>query len=219
VENLPRELEASLERLGRSSIDLYQHHYPNNSISIPQLMNLLADAVEAGKIKAVGVSNYTAEQMREAHASLAKRGIPLASNQVDYSLLHRQPEVNGVLDACRELGITLIAYQPLASGALTGKYVGGTRPTGFFRRFMPNFRGKGLLAIEPVITLLRQIGARYGKSPAQVALRWLIEDDQVLPIPGAKNAQQAAANADALTFSLSGEDMESLNQATLAWRA
>jgi aryl-alcohol dehydrogenase-like predicted oxidoreductase len=78
-------------------------------------MDLLADAVEAGKIKAVGVSNYSAEQMRAAHAALARRGIPLASNQVEYSLLHRQPEVNGVLDACRELGITLIAYQPLAS--------------------------------------------------------------------------------------------------------
>ena len=89
---------------------------------IPQLMELMADAVEAGKVKAVGVSNYSAEQMRMAHAALARRGIPLASNQVEYSLLHRQPETNGVLDACRELGITLIAYQPLASGALTGKY-------------------------------------------------------------------------------------------------
>ena len=88
----------------------------------PQLMDRLADAVEAGKVKAVGVSNYSAAQMREAHAALAKRGIPLASNQVEYSLLHRQPEANGVLDACRELGITLIAYSPLAGGALTGKY-------------------------------------------------------------------------------------------------
>ena len=101
----------------------------------------MADAVEAGKIKAVGVSNYSAEQMRTAHAALARRGIPLASNQVEYSLLHRQPEVNGVLDACRELGVTLIAYQPLAGGALTGKYKAGDRPTGL-RRFMPYFRGQ-----------------------------------------------------------------------------
>jgi aryl-alcohol dehydrogenase-like predicted oxidoreductase len=218
TEDFPKELEASLKRLRRSSIDLYQHHFPNTSISIPQLMNLLADAVEAGQVKAVGVSNYSAEQMRVAHEALAKRGIPLASNQVDYSLLHRQPEVNGVLDACHELGITLIAYQPLASGALTGKYSTGARPTGFFRRFMPNFRGKGLEVVEPVVTLLREIGERHDKSPAQVAIRWLVENPLVLPIPGAKNARQAAANAESLNFHLTPEEVESLNQATIAWR-
>jgi aryl-alcohol dehydrogenase-like predicted oxidoreductase len=99
----------------------------------------VSDAVEAGKIRAVGVSNYSAEEMRLAHEVLGKRGIPLASSQVEYSLLHRQPETNGVLDACCELGITLMAYQPLASGALTGKYLSQTRPTGF-RRFMLYFR-------------------------------------------------------------------------------
>lgn len=217
VENLPKELEASLARLRRSSIDLYQHHYPNKSISIPKLMDQLADAVEAGKVKAVGVSNYSAEQMREAHAALARRGIPLASNQVEYSLLHRQPEVNGLLEACRELGITLIAYQPLASGALTGKYSNGTRPRGL-RRFMGIFRKQNMGKVEPVVDLLREIGERRGKSPAQVALRWLIEQEQVLPIPGAKNANQAAANAGALTFRLTLEEIEALDHATIAWR-
>lgn len=218
VEDFPKELDASLKRLRRGSIELYQHHFPTNSISIPQLMNRLADAVEVGKIQAVGVSNYSAEQMRIAHRALAQRGVPLASNQVEYSLLHRQPEVNGVLEACRDLGITLIAYQPLASGALTGKYGKAARPTGFFRRWMPNFRGSGIEAIEPVVNLLREIGRRYGKSPAQVALRWLIENPLVLPIPGAKNAKQAAANAETLGFQLSAEEVEALNQATLAWR-
>jgi hypothetical protein len=88
--------------------------------------------------------------MRIAHGALARRGVPLASNQVEYSLLRRQPEVNGVLDACCELGVTLIAYQPLASGALTGKYNAGLRPSGVFRRLMPNFRGKGPKAVAPV---------------------------------------------------------------------
>lgn len=217
VENFARELEASLTRLERSNIDLYQHHFPARGVSIPALMDRMADAVEAGKIKAVGVSNYSAEQMREAHAALAKRGITLASNQVEYSLLHRQPETNGVLDACRELGVTLIAYQPLASGALTGKYGGGTRPTGI-RRFMPYFRGKGIEAAVPVVYLLRLIGDRYGKSPAQVALRWLMEKENVLPIPGAKNARQAAANAEALTFFLRPEEVEDLDRATMNWR-
>ena len=214
---LPGALDHSLARLQRAAIDLYQIHFPVPWMSIPKLMNLLADAVEAGKVKAVGVSNYSAAQLRLAHAALAKRGIPLASNQVQYSLLYRKPEVDGVLDACRELGITLIAYSPLAMGALTGKYSAATRATGF-RRFTPNFRGRGVEAVQPVVALLRQIGARYDKTPSQVALRWLIEDESVLPIPGAKNGKQAADNAGALSFRLTADEREALSQATLAWR-
>lgn len=218
AEGFPKELEASLARLGRSTIDLYQHHFPARGLSIPTLMDQLADAVEAGKVKAVGVSNYSAEQMREAHAALGKRGIPLASNQVEYSLLHRQPETNGVLDACRELGITLIAYSPLAGGRLTGKYSAQHRAGGFFRRVLPQYSRRALDAIQPVITLLREIGARYSKTPSQVALRWLIENPIVLPIPGAKNGRQALENAETLKFSLTADEVEALNQATLDWR-
>lgn len=217
AEALPKEIDGSLARLGRDAIDLYQHHFPSKGVSIPALMEQLADAVDSGKVKAVGVSNYSAKQMREAHAALAMRGIPLASNQVEYSLLHRQPEVNGVLDACRELGVTLMAYMPLASGALTGKYDARTQPTGFFRRFMRNFSGKGLEALAPVVGLLREIGERHSKTPAQVALRWLIENQDVVPIPGAKNGKQAAENAGALTFSLSPGEIAALSQATTAW--
>jgi aryl-alcohol dehydrogenase-like predicted oxidoreductase len=218
TEDFPKELNASLARLGRNTIDLYQHHFPAKNVSISKLMDLMADAVEAGKVKAVGVSNYSAEQMREAHAALAKRGIPLASNQVEYSLLHRQPETNGVLDACRELGITLIAYSPLAGGMLTGKYSAQNRPGGFFRRILPQYNRKTLDAIQPVIQLLREIGDRYSKTPSQVAIRWLIENPIVLPIPGAKNGKQAMDNAGALAFSLTAEEVESLSRATLAWR-
>lgn len=218
VDDFPKELEATLARLGRDSIDLYQHHYPNARLSIPELMGRVADAVEAGKVKAVGVSNYSAEQMREAHAALAKRGIPLASNQVEYSLLNRKPEVDGVLDACRELGITLMAYSPLAGGMLTGKYSAQNRPGGFFRRILPQYNRKALEAIQPVIKLLREIGEKYSKTPSQVAIRWLIENPIVLPIPGAKNGKQAADNAEALTFSLTVEEVEALSQATMAWR-
>jgi aryl-alcohol dehydrogenase-like predicted oxidoreductase len=211
-------LADSLARLGLECVDLYQHHFPSNRVYIPQLMEFMADAVQAGKIRAVGVSNYSAEQMRLAHATLARRGVPLASNQVQYSLLYRRPEVDGVLQACRELGVTLIAYQPLASGALTGKYDAGTRPSGFFRRFMGYFGTKGLQELAPVLALLRETGERYGKSPAQVALRWLIENLSVLPIPGAKNGKQAAENAGALSFQLTPAEIEALSQATMAWR-
>jgi aryl-alcohol dehydrogenase-like predicted oxidoreductase len=217
AEELRAELEASLARLERTSIDLYQHHFPNQRVSIPKLMELLADAVEAGKVKAVGVSNYSDEQMREAYAALAKRGIALASNQVEYSLLHRQPEGNGVLDACRELGVTLIAYSPLAGGALTGKYSATQRATGL-RRFLPNFSKKAMDALQPVLNLLREIGERYSKTPSQVAIRWLIENPIVLPIPGAKNSKQATQNAGALSFSLTPDEVAALSQATIAWR-
>ena len=136
--SLPVALDESLHRLQRARIDLYQIHYPFPWMSIRKLMNLLADAVEAGKIRAAGVSNYSAKQMRTAHAELARRGLPLASNQVQYSLLHRDPDINGVLDTCRELDVTLIAYMPLAAGALTGKYSATTRPAGW-RRYMRAF--------------------------------------------------------------------------------
>jgi len=217
ADDFPGELDASLNRLGRSHLDLYQHHFPGR-VSIADLMNHMADAVEAGKVTAVGVSNYSAEQMREAHAALADRGVPLASNQVEYSLLHRQPETNGVLDACRELGVTLIAYTPLAGGMLTGKYSAENRPTGFYRRVLPRYRRKALDAIQPVVGLLREIGDRHSKSPSQVAIRWLIEDPIVLPIPGAKNGKQAMDNAAALGFSLAADEVAALSDATRAWR-
>jgi aryl-alcohol dehydrogenase-like predicted oxidoreductase len=215
---MPAALEASLVRLRRETVDLYQHHFPSRRVDIPRLMELMADAVDAGKVRAVGVSNYSAAQLRVAHEALAQRGIPLASNQVQYSLLYRRPEVNGVLEACHELGITLIAYQPLASGALTGKYLDGRRPTGL-RRLQPTFRRAGLDQLRPVIQVLRKIGDSYGKTPGQVALRWLLDQDvSVLPIPGAKNAQQAVHNAGALSFQLTPEEISQLDQATLRWR-
>jgi aryl-alcohol dehydrogenase-like predicted oxidoreductase len=218
ADDLPAALEASLTRLGRATIDLYQHHYPTRRVDIPRLMELMADAVESGRVRAVGVSNYSADQIRAAHAVLAGRGIPLASVQQGYSLLDRRVEANGILEACRELGITLIAYQPLASGALTGKYLGRQRPTGI-RRFMPRFRGSAREAVVPVVDLLREIGERHDRTAAQVALRWLIEQGDVIPIPGAKNGAQAAANAGALAFSLTSDEVEQVSLATAAWRS
>jgi aryl-alcohol dehydrogenase-like predicted oxidoreductase len=216
ADSLPKDLEASLTRLRRKVIDLYQVHFPSSWRSIPRTMHLMADAAEAGKIRAVGVSNFSAEQMRTAHAVLAGRGIPLASNQVQYSLLHRRPEVDGVREACRELGVTLIAYMPLASGALTGKYSAEHPPRGLRRR-SSLFSGATKKALVPVLELLRQTGLRYGKSPGQVALRWLIQRG-ALPIPGAKNGPQAVHNAGALGFALSAAEVEALDAATIAWR-
>jgi aryl-alcohol dehydrogenase-like predicted oxidoreductase len=218
TDDLPGALEASLSRLGRDRVDLYQHHYPSRRVDTVRLMGLMADAVAAGKVGAVGVSNYSAAQLRLAHAALADRGVPLASNQVQYSLLHRRPETDGVLEACRELGVTLIAYQPLASGALTGKYLDGPRPRGL-RRFLPHFRRGSRESVGAVVGLLREVAARHGVEPTSVALAWLMAQDAVLPIPGAKNARQAASNAEALTVHLSQDEVEVLDDATVAWRS
>jgi aryl-alcohol dehydrogenase-like predicted oxidoreductase len=213
--SLPTTLDASLARLGRSRVELYQVHFPSRWMSIPQLMNLMADAVEAGKVRAVGVSNYSAAQLRTAYAALADRGIPLASDQVQYSLLHRDPEVNGVCEACEELGVTLIAYMPLASGALTGKYSAARRPSGW-RRYMRDFRGRGLARLERVNRLLRDLGGVHDRTPSQIALRWLIQQPNVLPIPGAKNGRQAGENSGALSFTLSRSEVDALSRATAA---
>lgn len=209
-------LNASLKRLGVETIDLYQIHHPYSLIPIEALMDTLADVVSEGKVRAVGVSNYNADDMKRAHAALEKHGIPLASNQVSYSLLKRAPEVNGVLDTCRALGVTLIAYSPLASGLLTGKYTTRHLPSGprFFMFSMANMR-----KVEPVVDLLRQIGQEHGgKSPAQVAMNWLIAQGGIVPIPGAKHARQAVENAGTLSWSLTLAQIQALDEATRSWR-
>ncbi len=217
--SLANALDASLKRLGLVQVDLYQVHWPYGSLmSIDTLMNAMADQVELGKVRAVGVSNFSARQMERAHTVLAKRGLPLASNQVQYNLLHRAPEQNGVLQACRDLNVRLIAYSPLAKGVLTGKYHGEHVPVvgGWRKRFVKAFKPAALHASAPLIDLLRKIGAAHGdKSPAQVALNWLIRQG-ALPIPGAKNAAQAKSNAGALGWELTDEEVEQLGE--LAWR-
>ncbi|MGI8911341.1 MAG: aldo/keto reductase [Rubrobacteraceae bacterium] len=210
-------VDRSLERLGVSTIDLYQIHFPSPLPSAKGLMDALAETVREGKVRRVGVSNYGAEQMKRAHARLASHGVLVASNQVRYSLLDRTPETNGVLEACRELDVTLISYSPIAQGLLTGKYGPGTKPSGIMRRFGRAFREGNLRKVEPVVRILREIGAAHGKEPAQVALNWLM-GQETLPIPGAKNERQARQNAGALGWSLSEGEQEKLDLATLGWR-
>ncbi len=212
-------IDCSLERLRIDCIDIYQVHAPFSFLlSQESLMTTLASQVKVGKIKALGVSNYSAAQMTEAHNYLANQGIPLAVNQVRYSLLARQIETNGIQATAQKLGITILAYSPLAQGLLTGKYSPDnyTTPQGA-RRWNYNFSPQGLAKIAPVLDLLQNIGKQYDRTPAQVALNWLICQGAI-PIAGAKNAQQAQDNALAMGWSLDSQDLAKLNQATLAWR-
>lgn len=211
-------LTDSLKRLQVEQVSLYQVHMPFGFLmSQETLMNALADEVKRGRIATVGVSNYSAQQMREAHRFLAARGVPLAVNQVPYSLLERKIETNGILDTARQLGVTILAYSPLAQGLLTGKYTTEkyVEPTGA-RRFDSRFSKSGLEKITSVINLLRQLGEKYDRTPAQVALNWLITQG-VVPIPGAKTAQQAKQNAGALGWSLSEDDFSHLERLTRPW--
>jgi aryl-alcohol dehydrogenase-like predicted oxidoreductase len=209
--SLLRALRGSLDRLGMDQVDVYQIHLPLPPVSTEAWMDALADAVEAGLTRAVGVSNYNLTQMERAHAALTQRGVALASNQVEYSLLHRDPERNGVLTACHELGVTLIAYSPLAMGVLTGKYTPDNPMPGLRGR---RFNRQRLARVEPLIELLREIGqAHGGKTPAQVALNWTIYKGAV-PIAGAKNARQAEQNSGALGWELTADEVAALDAAS-----
>ncbi|MGH2398976.1 MAG: aldo/keto reductase, partial [bacterium] len=178
-------------------------------VAIETWMEAMADVHRAGLIRAVGVSNYSVEQMQRAHNALAKHGIPLATNQVKFSLIDREPIENGLLDACRELGITLIAYSPLGKGILSGKYTPENRPGGMRgRRFSPQI----FATIAPLLAALRDIAELREKTMAQVAINWCIAKG-TLPIPGAKTGAQARENAGALGWSLTEDEVGRLDGA------
>lgn len=203
-------LKQSLKRLKRSQVDLYQIHMPFWRWSKPEYVSALADAVNAGLTRAVGVSNFNTEKTKLANETLQAAGVPLASNQVEYSLFDRSIEKNGLLDYCLENKITVIAYSPLAKGMVTGKYGPDNLPPGPRKRMYPREK---LLRAQPLINLLREIGTKYEKLPAQVALNWTICKGTV-PIPGAKNAKQAAENLGAMGWQLTADEVADLDEAS-----
>lgn len=205
-------LKSSLKRLQLSYVDLYQIHIPMPPIPVEIWAEALAEAVDLGLTKSVGVSNYSEQQMRQAHLTLMKHDIHLASNQVEFHLLNRKVELNGLLEACRELGITLIAYSPLGQGVLTGKYTPENTPPGVRGR---QYNRSYLTKIQPLLRVLRDIGHDHdGKSPAQVAINWVICKG-ALPIPGAKNERQALENSGALGWRLTDAEIAILDEASL----
>jgi len=202
-------LRASLKRLGRESVDLYQIHQPYPPNAPVFWAEALAEAAQRGLIRAAGVSNYNADWTRRTQAALARHGLPLASNQVEYSLLDRHIERDGTLGVCQELGVTIIAYSPLRKGVLAGKYTPAHPPAGP-RGAMYN--AGYLRRVEPLLNLLREMGeAHGGKTPAQVSLNWLICKGS-MPIPGAKNARQVEENAGALGWRLTPEEIAKLDE-------
>jgi len=196
-------LRDSLSRLGTDSLDLYMLHWPSLFWDAA-FWDGLADAYEAGLVRSVGVSNYSAKRMRAAHKALAARGVPLAVNQVQYSLLDRSPEQNEVVKTCEELGVKVLAYSPLAQGWLTGKYSSTNKPAGargMARREAP----------DALLDAMKRIGAAQGdKTQSQVALNWVMSKGAI-PIPGARNARQATENAGAMGWRLTPDQVAELD--------
>jgi aryl-alcohol dehydrogenase-like predicted oxidoreductase len=221
--SIKKTIDDRLAALDGFPISLYQIHNPYSFSSVRAEMAAMADLVEAKKIRSVGVSNFSAAKMRLAHEELGKRGIPLVSNQVRYSLLDRRIEKNGILAAARELGISIISYSPLAQGVLTGKFHDDpglikTRPG--YRKYLAAFRTRGLEQSRPVVEALRELAQKHGRTPAQVALNWVIHfsGPTVVAIPGATKASQARENADSLTFVLTQDEMRYLDEVSAAVR-
>ena len=189
-------LDASLARLGLETLDLYYIHFPFPFADLDALADAMVEAVKAGKIRHVEVSNFSADQMRRMADRLARASIPLAANEVNYSLLHRAPETNGVLDACRELEVALVAYFPLAAGRLTG---GGDGRDG---------------KIAALRQTLAGVAEAYGASVSQAALNWLLaRDPHVIPIPSASKARHVEDNLKAFGWSLSEEQFAAIDKA------
>ncbi|ROW00361.1 hypothetical protein VMCG_07288 [Cytospora schulzeri] len=205
--------KASLARLGMDKMDLYQIHGPTHFLnSIDTMASSLARCVVLGLTRAVGVSNYSRDEMVEMDDALRRRGLRLASNQVEFSLLRTLPEKSGLLEECKKRGIVLMAYSPLGMGRLTGKYSKENPP--------PSGRSFGNFPMEqlaPLLEALRGIAEAHNVKSSAVALKWVIQKGAI-PLGGVKNASQAEENARAASddWTLSEEQMAELDSHALA---
>lgn len=212
-----RSIEEQIQRLAPYKITLYQIHSPTSLSSIKKEMEVMAELLKSGVIRAAGVSNYSANQMRKAHTYLEKLGFPLVSNQVHYNLLHRSIEKDGTLKAAQELGITIIAYSPLEQGLLTGKFHDNPqliKTRVGWRKYLPLYRPSGLARAKPVIDTLKKIAERHNATPSQVALNWLIHfhGERVVAIPGATRIEQAQQNLGTFNFNLTESEMDEIDR-------
>lgn len=212
--NIRQTIDNRLRVLDPYSIDNYMIHNPHSFSSVEAEMNAMADLIEAGKVRSAGVSNFNPDRMRRAHEALRARGHPLALNQVHYSLLHRDIETDGTLDTARELGVTIVAYTPLASGLLSGKYHKDPKLLEGQRSWLKRGIRRRLQATRPLIEAMESMADRHDATVAQVALNWVINfnGDLVVTIPGATKPQQAADDAAAMHFRLADEELALLHE-------
>ena len=196
----------SLDRLGTSKIALYQLHWPALPFN-DRLLDGLAKCYERGLCAGVGVSNYGVNQLKYAHKRLAAKGIPLVSNQIQYSLLARSPESSGLLRTAQDLNVKVLAYSPLAQGVLCGKFSADKLPPGPRRLQVKSV----LPRAQPLLDAMREISARENRTLSQIALNWCLQQG-VVPIPGARSVSQALDNCGAMGWDLSSSNMAKLNR-------
>jgi aryl-alcohol dehydrogenase-like predicted oxidoreductase len=214
--NITKTISKRIEALSPYPIDLYQVHQPWGFSNEKNEMAFMAELLESKLIKSIGVSNFPAQKMKSAWETLDKKGIPLATNQMPYSLLNRKIESSGVMDMAKELGITIIAYSPLAQGLVTGKFHDNPdllKNIGF-RKYSSQFKPEGMQKSRPVIILVKELAQKYNVTPSQVALNWLIHfhGETVVAIPGATKEIHVRENTGAMSFRLSDEDMARLDK-------
>jgi aryl-alcohol dehydrogenase-like predicted oxidoreductase len=195
---------ASARRLGVDHIDLYQLHWPSPLFPLRSTMPRFRRLVEQGLAGHLGVSNFSAKGWRDAERAA---GMRVLSNQVQYSLVHREPQSEMVPWAQRE-GRVVIAYSPLAQGLLSGRYQDA--PPSNFRRVRSDFRAAARARVAPLLAALNEIGARHQATPAQVSLAWLVNQPNVVAIPGASSVRQLEDNVAAGDLVLDAEEFERL---------
>jgi aryl-alcohol dehydrogenase-like predicted oxidoreductase len=205
-----------LQMLDNRTIHLHQVHQPFSFSSVGSEMKEMAKLVKKGQIENVGISNYSAANMRIADRVLKEHGLRLVSNQVKYNLLNRKIEHNGILDTAKELGIAIIAYSPLEQGILSGKFhrnEGLVKAINGPRKWSSGFRASGLKKSLPLIEALEELASKYDASPTQIALNWMINahGESVFAIPGATKVKHAEENVKAMNFSLTRSEIDELS--------
>lgn len=198
-------LKESLERMKLAFVDVYMVHGHIHAGSIKQVAKGMAECVEQGLAKAIAVANYSKEDMLQMKDELAKYDIPLAINQVEFNLLRRLPELDGLLKACNENGIQLQSYSSLAQARLGGKYNVENQPPKTYR-----FSSYAMEDIKPTTDVVKKIADKRGKSEAAIALNYNIGKN-VIPVVGIRNVEQAKSNMEALGWRLTEEEYKELD--------
>jgi aryl-alcohol dehydrogenase-like predicted oxidoreductase len=201
--------DASLQRLGVDVIDLYYQHRVDPTVPIEETVGAMAELVAAGKVRHLGMSEAAPDTLRRGHSVH-----PITALQTEYSLWTRDPEDNGVLATCRELGVGFVAYSPLGRGFLTGQI---TSPDdleeGDFRRHNPRFQGENFQRNLDLVEKVREIASEKGCTPGQLALAWLMaQGDDVVPIPGTKRVRYLEENLGAVDVRLTDDDLRRIDE-------
>jgi len=201
--------EDSLNRLGVEVIDLYYMHRKDPDTPIEETVGAMAELVKAGKVRHIGLSEVSPQNLRRAHAVH-----PVTALQIEYSLWTRDIEENGLLETCRELGIGIVAYSPLGRGFLSGNIDSAdSLAPDDFRRYNPRFMGENMRKNSMMLADYKEMAAEIGCTPAQLAIAWtLAKGDDIIPIPGTKRLKYLEDNINAANFPLSKEQVERLEK-------